>query len=369
MLELGGTKSSIGLLTTIQSLTTLLVQLPGGIISDRLGRKKVIMVSSILSILPPVIYWYSSRWTTLIIGAILASTTSLGMPALNALIADSLPKENRATGFGAYTMSWYLAIVVSIPLGGYMLEQWGVVPGTRLGLLIAAILSVPVVLIRWWGIKETVEIQTENVDVKPRFSITQLKLVSMDIWKLVLVSVLSSFSFQVFWSYVVVYSVEEVGLSMMQWSYVSMIANFFAACIMVPSGLISDRLGRKRLIILSQLAVSSASLGYVLSSGYLGIAGTRLLGSIGEGLGGNVMGSVGGPVWQTLVTEVAPLETRGSILGLMGAVTGLVTTPAPVLGGYLYDVFSPRAPFLLSFIVGFIGCIVFIFWVREPARE
>jgi len=369
VLELGGTKSSIGLLTTIQSLTTLLVQLPGGIISDRLGRKRVIMIASILSIIPPIIYWYSSQWTTLIIGAILASTTSLAMPALNALIADSLPKENRATGFSAYTMSWYLAIVVAIPLGGYLLEHRGVVPGTRLGLLIAAALSIPVVLIRWWGIKETVDIPPENINSKPGFSITQLKMVSTDIWKLVLVSILSSFSFQVFWSYVVVYSVEEVGLSMMQWSYVSMIANFVAACFMVPSGLISDRMGRKRLIILSQLAVSTASLGYVLSSDYLGIAGTRLLGSIGEGLGGNVMGSVGGPVWQTLVTEVAPFETRGSILGLMGTVTGLVTTPAPVLGGYLYDVFSPRAPFLLSFIVGIIGCIIFLFWVREPERE
>jgi MFS family permease len=106
-----------------------------------------------------------------------------------------------------------------------------------------------------------------------------------------------------------------------------------------------------------------------LSTNYYGIAGTRVLGSIGEGLGGNVMGSVGGPVWQTLVTEVAPVETRGSILGLMGTVTGLITTPAPVLGGYLYDVLSPQAPFILSFFVGIIGCFVFFLWVKEPERE
>jgi MFS family permease len=369
VLELGGTKSSIGLLTTVQSLTTLMVQLPGGMISDRFGRKRVIMVSSVLGLLPPLIYWYSSNWTTLIIGAVLASTTSLGMPALNALIADSLPKKNRATGFGAYTMFWYLAIVAAIPIGGYMLEQLGVVPGTRWGLLVAAALTIPIVLIRWRYIEETVDMKPDNPAEPKRLSFSMIKGVSGDIWKLILVSILSSFSFQVFWSYVVVYSVEEVGLSMMQWSYVSMISNFIAACFMVPSGLLSDRVGRKRLIILSQLGVSFASLGYVLSSNYLGIAGTRVLGSRGEGLGGNVMGSIGGPVWQTLVTEVAPVETRGSILGLMGTVTGLITTPAPVLGGYLYDVFSPQAPFMLSFIVGIIGCIIFFFWVKEPKRE
>jgi len=148
-----------------------------------------------------------------------------------------------------------------------------------------------------------------------------------------------------------------------------MISNFVAACFMVPSGLFSDRFGRRKIITLSQLMVSSASLGYVLSSGYLGVAGTRVLGSLGEGLGGNVMGSVGGPVWQTLVTEVAPIETRGSILGLMGTVTGLLTTPAPVLGGYLYDVFSPQMPFLLSFILGILGCIIFLVWVKEPVKR
>ena len=73
ILELGGTKSSIGLLTTIQSLTTLLVQLPGGIISDKLGRKRVILVASVLGFIPPIIYRYSTHWTTLIIGAIFAA--------------------------------------------------------------------------------------------------------------------------------------------------------------------------------------------------------------------------------------------------------------------------------------------------------
>ena len=166
----------------------------------------------------------------------------------------------------------------------------------------------------------------------------------------------------------VVYSVEEIGLSMMQWSYISTIANFAAACFMIPAGFLSDKFGRKRIIVLSQFAVSLSSLGYAVSSGYSGVTATRILGSVGEGLGGNVMGSVGGSVWQALVTGIAPVDSRGSILGLMGTVTGLVTTPAPVLGGYLYERFSPQAPFLLSFILGLVGCFVFLVWVKEPER-
>ncbi len=369
VLELGGTKSTIGLLTTIQSLTTLLVQLPGGVISDRLGRKRVILIASVLGFLPPIIYRYSTHWTMLVPGAIVAALSTIAMPALSALIADSLPQENRATGFGAYSMAWYLAIVVSIPLGGYILDQLGVVKGTQWGLLISVILTLPVVLIRWKYIDETVNLNPNSEQKgKPRFSMAQLKSVPGEIWKLILVAILSSFSFQLFWSYVVVYSVEEIGMSMMQWSYVSTIANFAAACFMIPSGFLSDKVGRKRIIVLSQFAVSLSSLGYAVSSGYSGIAVTRVLGSVGEGLGGNVMGSVGGPVWQALVTGVTPMESRGSILGLMGMITGFVTTPAPVLGGYLYETFTPQAPFLLSFVLGLIGCLVVLVWVKEPER-
>lgn len=369
ILELGGTKSTIGLITTIQSLSTLLVQLPGGIISDKIGRKRVILVASILGFLPPIIYRYSTHWTTLIPGAIAAAFSTIAMPALNALIADSLPKENRATGFGAYSMAWYLSIVVSIPIGGYILDKVGVVTGTQWGLLISIILTLPVVLIRWKYIDETVNLNPENSqNVKPRFSMAQLKDTPKEIWKLIVIAIFSSFGFQVFWSYVVVYSVEEIGLSMLQWSYVSTIANFAAACFMIPAGFISDQIGRKRIIILSQFAVSLSSLGYVVSTGYSGIAATRIIGSVGEGLGGNVMGSMGGPVWQALVTGLAPIDSRGSILGLMGTITGLVTTPAPVIGGYLYEAFSPQAPFLLSFVLGLIGCLLFLVWVKEPER-
>jgi DHA2 family multidrug resistance protein len=228
-------------------------------------------------------------------------------------------------------------------------------------------LTLPVVLVRWRYIEETVNVETvqERKGI-PRFSMAQLMDFPGEIWKLILVAVLSSFSFQLFWSFVVVYSVEEIGLSMMQWSYVSTISNFAAACFMIPSGFISDRVGRKRIIVLSQLGLSLSSVCYAVSSGYPGVIVARLLGSVGEGLGGNIMGSVGGPVWQALVTGIAPVDSRGSILGLMGTITGLVTTPAPVLGGYLYEVFSPQAPFFLSFALALIGCLVFLVWVKEP---
>ena len=80
------------------------------------------------------------------------------------------------------------------------------------------------------------------------------------------------------------------------------------------------------------------------------------------------MGATGSPVWQALVTETAPAETRGSVLALMGTLIGLLTVPAPILSGYLYENASPRLPFIASFISVILGWLVFSLWARESGR-
>ena len=371
VIELGGSKTILGVLTTLQSLSMLLTQLPGGVLSDRLGRKRIILAASLIGFLPPLIFRLSTHWTMLIPGILASALSSIAAPAQSALIADSLPRESRATGFSAYTMAWYLSVVVSYPIGGYIMESLGVVPGTHVGLVFAFLATIPIVLIRWSYIEETIkQSPSEATGGRPVIlpALTQIRALPSEVWKLIVVATLSSFGFQIFWSFLVVYCVEELGLSMIQWSLLSVVGNLAAACFMVPSGFLSDKVGRRRIIILSQLSVSLASLGYFLSPGFVGVAVSRFIGGVGEGLGGNVMGSVGGPVWQALVTDVAPLEVRGGVLGLMGTVSGFLSMPAPVFGGFLYENVSPQIVFLASFILGVLGCLIFSLWVREPVE-
>jgi MFS family permease len=368
ILELGGTTSILGALSTLQAGSMLLLQLPGGLLADRYGRRKIILASSVAGLLPPLIFRLSTHWTMLIPGIIASSLSSLAIPARNALISESLPPENRATGFGAYSMVTYLFIVVSYPFGGYILDLLGVVSGVHLGLVLSFIAVVPSVLIQWRYLTETLNQDLDERGIEPGkgWGLSQLKETPPGIWLLILVAILSSFSFQLFWSFVVIYCTQTLGLSKMQWSLASIAANLIAAAFMVPSGFLSDRGRRKPYILLSQFLVSSASLGYVVSTGFPSIVLTRVVGGVGEGLGGNVMGAGSGAVWQALVTDVAPSHLRGSILGLVGTVTGLLSTPAPLVGGYLYENISPESPFFASFILGMLGLVIFTLFVKEP---
>jgi len=371
ILELGGSKSIVGALATLQSFSNLALLLPGGVLADRFGRKRVILASSIFSFFSPLLLLFSTTWIGLIPGIIASSFSALATPAQSSLIAESLPPEKRATAFGVYTMSWYMFIVVAYPFGGYVMDSLGVVPGTHIGLILSFLVMVPVLLIQWRIIRETWtpdQSATEREALRLKVALTKLRATPPELWILLAVAIFSCFGFQLFWSFVVVFCVEVLGISMMQWSIVSIVGNLVAACFMIPIGFLSDRAKRKPYIILSQVLVSAASLGYVLSTGFLGIALTRAVGGVGEGLGGNVFSSVGGPVWQALVTEVAPMDIRGSTLGLMGTITGFISTPAPWIGGYIYENISPQSPFYLSFVLGILGVTLFTFLIKEQKR-
>jgi len=78
---------------------------------------------------------------------------------------------------------------------------------------------------------------------------------------------------------------------------------------------------------------------------------------------------MGGPAWQALVADLAPSRMRARIMGLMGTITGLSSLPSPILGGYLYDDYSPQVAFLVAFALGIIGATIFAIFVKEPKKR
>ena len=87
ILELGATKELLGILLMLETLGQIIFQLTGGILADRIGRRRIIVYSSFFRIASPILFLFSTHWTHLAPGMILNSAAMLGMPAINALIA------------------------------------------------------------------------------------------------------------------------------------------------------------------------------------------------------------------------------------------------------------------------------------------
>ena len=99
ILELGASKEILGMLMMMQSATLLLFQVPGGVIADRFGRRKIIIYGSFIRCIPPIIYILADHWSLLIPGILIDSLSTLDIPAYNAIIIESLPwrRERPAT--------------------------------------------------------------------------------------------------------------------------------------------------------------------------------------------------------------------------------------------------------------------------------
>jgi MFS family permease len=371
IVELGGTKEQLGLLLMLETISGIIFQLPGGILADRLGRKKLLIVSSGIRMLSPLVFLYSAGWIHTAPGFILSSAGMLGMPAMNALIAESIPPENRGSGIAMYRTVTSMPMIVTSLMGGVIMDYFGVIQGCRYILIASAAVSLFSIFIRWRYIEETLEpTGTRKSPDGPKKGVIQgLASMPRDVWVLTGVAAISAFAMRLMMSFMVVYSIEEVGLTTTQWGLIGTGASIITTLLTTPSGMMGDRIGRKPIIATSRVLASFSNVGYTFSQGFWHIAAVRGIGATANGLGGAMWGPMGGPVWQALVADLTPPEERARMMGLMGTISSLASTPASWAGGYMYDNISPALPFRVSFVIDMIGTALFIALYKEKKRQ
>lgn len=134
-------------------------------------------------------------------------------------------------------------------------------------------------------------------------------------------------------------------------------------------GQLSDRFGRRPIILVSLLASSLSHLGFAFAESYEGLFIFRLLAGVG---GGNL------PVAMAYIADVTDEKNRSKGMGLIGAAFGLGFILGPALGGVLGDVgyqFGARPPFAGSFpavvasLICFLNMIGAWFYLPETLTE
>ena len=370
ILELGASKELLGLLLMIETLAQVVFQLPGGILADRLGRRKLIILGSLFRIVSPLLYLFSTTWIHIAPALALSSAAMLSLPATNAMIAESLPVEKRGAGFAAYRTVTWMPMIITSSIGGVFMDYYGVVQGVRICLYIAFGLSLVSTVLRWRFIEETytqldIPGSPDNPSAVTSISIN-LKEVPREIWVMLIVAALSGFSMRVVWSFMVVYAVEIVGLTKTQWGLLGTMVSVVTTLLTYPGGILADRIGKKPCIIISRIFSPFSTIGFIFSRNFWHMAVVRVFGGLAQGFGGVVWGPMGGPVWQALVADLTPARSRGRMMGLIGSITGIVSTPSSWIGGYLSDNISPALPFQISFILDVIATAIFVIFLREP---
>ena len=361
----------VGMLAAIQNTSQILFQLPGGILADRIGRKKVIVFGTALRTIAPLLMFFAKSWQMVVPGLILNSMSSLYGPAFNAIISESLPKERRGSAFGAYRMFTSVPQIFMPVVSGYYFDMFGLGRAVRYGLLMFTGAMIVVTIVRAIVIKETLEDSGTGK--------TGSAFMSKDLWKtfrsqpriiyaMLGVAVVGGFAMRMTWTFLTPYAINVAGLTMTQYGMLQSIAMGISVPLYLISGMIADRFGRVPLILLARGLGPFDSLSLYLFKDYNQLLMAYGVIGVAGGLGGGRLrggGYMGGPAWQALIADVVPSKDRAKIMGLMGTISGVVGLPGSLIGGYMYER-DPDMLLLVGSILEALSIPIILLFVREP---
>jgi MFS family permease len=345
--ELGASIGQIGLFYTLSQIIPLLLQILGGWVSDTLGRLRAIAIGSVVGIFVYVPLLLAQRWEwVLVASALSAITRSLIGPSFDAYIAEQSAPENRARLFGITQTLFGVVSVVGPLAGGYMVE----VMGFKGMLLVAAIMYITATIIRVVMARQVTK-QSQSAAASLTFAGLKANLGSilglilaggLFTWLLITDGVRDIF-FNMSMTFLSVYMQDYAMLTIGQIGLMNSIFGVAMIVVMLPAGWLSDKVGERVNITISFFLIA-ISIGMIAAVPEASPAWVYGLGWVIAGLGVGLAT----PAYQSLISKAVPQRLRGVAFGLFSTSLGLVSLPAPMIGGFLWENVSPQFPFYLT---------------------
>jgi MFS family permease len=367
--ELGAGIAQIGLFYTLSQVIPLLLQILGGWVSDSLGRLRAIAIGSTVGLLVYVPLILADRWEWVLLASALGAVTrSLIGPSFDAFIADKSAPENRARLYGITQTLFGVVAVIGPVTGGFLVEAFsfkGMLAVAAVLYSIATVLRIGMARAAARG-KEANPAPLTLQGLKANLgSMVGLILAGgLFTWILITDGVRDIF-FNMSFSFLSVYMQEIALLTISQIGIMSSIFGVSMMAVMIPAGWLADRVGERINIAVSFLFLA-VSIGMIATLPPASPPWTYGLGWVIAGIGVGLAT----PAYQSLISKAVPQNRRGVAFGLLSTSLGLVSLPAPLIGGYLWENVSPQFPFMLTALASLLAIIpVWLKFKVDPAVE
>jgi len=370
--DLGLSIMQIGLLSAIRSSQQFLLQLPGGMLADRIGRKKVLLLVALVRVFTPLVFWFSTTWEGILFASLLVGFESISGPAFQAIVAESLPREQMGSGYGIYNTIQRIPSISTALIGGILMDAMGIREGTRICFIGASIVALIVFFARYYFIKETLVYQPRREMNVVRDVSEVLPLIKGTLRGMLVASIITQFAANLTSAYVVIYAVDIIGLTKTEWGIITTIMNTLSLITAIPGGMISDRFDKRKLLAFSRAIEPVTNIGYITLRNIWQIIAVRVIAGAAMGVSGaNVEGMLGGPAWSSLMADLVSPSNRGRVSGLMGTFSGLAAFCAPYLGAFAWESQSigPDLSLMMSSVIGVSSSFVIWFLVEDPRFE
>ncbi|MCD6451274.1 MAG: MFS transporter [Acidobacteria bacterium] len=348
----------IGLIEGIAEATASLLKTLSGWLSDRIHRKKIfVFYGYLVSALTKPLFYFVTFWQQVLFLRFFDRVgKGVRTSPRDALISDLAKRRVRGKSFGFHRAMDTAGAIVGSLLAFSLMSL--LASNYRLIFLIAAIpafIAISLIPLIEEKKKEKPKGEEKEGEVKLAFSSLERGL------KLFIV-VSFIFSLGHFSNAFLILRAQTAGISPKIIPLVYLLFNLVYALISIPAGILSDRIGRKKLIIFGYFFFALIFVGFAFARSPLSIvllfAGYGIYYGVAEG------------VQRAFVGDISRHEVRGTAYGLYHTAVGIALFPANVIAGFLWKLFSPTATFLYGALMATVAGILFIFVIKEaPAGE
>lgn len=368
VLELGGTPFIIGFIEFVSFLTLASVQFPGGYLADKHGRRNLIVTFTFAIAFANLFCALAPSWHFILLGLVLQNIFLIYQPALQAIIADSIPSEKRGVGFSTIMLVNNAAAVFSPVVAGFLYVQYGLVAGMRIAYLMIVVLYLIAAVVRI-RLTETLKVHSDNFSLN-RAVREYPKAVKegLSVWRklprsmffLFLTNTVSSFIFAMCIPYQVVYATKILGIEKFNWALIMMWYSASMILLALPSGKLADKIGRKRPAVASWVLLGLFPLLFLAGGFYTLFVAYLFFGA---------SNALFAAAYQALEADFVPRELRGKEVGCSQFVTYVLMSIGGLAGGFFYESISPALPFVFAFAVTIPCTAITLLLVHEPRQK
>lgn len=358
--ELGVSDFGIGLVIAIFSLMQFIFNPVLGRISDRIGRRPVIIVSLSFTAVSYIIFSFADSFALLLFSRLLAGLGGSNIGVAQAYIADITEKSERSKGMGLIGAAFGLGFVFGPMMGGMLSDFGYAVVGFS-----AAGFSTMALIFSFFFLPES--LKEKNTDKKLNLRIFDFPYMVKTL-KLPLVGLLIVIFFIIVFSMANIYGTFAIlgykvyGFTDKENGYLFSVLGLIGA--IVQGGLIRrlSQVVKEKTLVIVGIILMMFGLGLLPFGGnFLGIA--IIAGMLAVGTG------ILQPTILSMVSKYSPADQQGAILGLNQSVASLARVLGPLWGGFSFEYMGYSAPFITGGIFTFFTLIIVIISLKSNKLE
>lgn len=342
--------STVGILFAVFSVTGMAGSALGGALADRMGRRTVIIASLILSSLSALGMGFAPSMSVFVIVVVVVGTlSSIGGPAHEAVVADLLPPEKRAEGYGIIRVIFNLAVIIAPPIAGLLIAH------SYLTLFIVdaviSLISAAIVILALPETKPQAHAHAKPETMKQTFAGYGRVFRDVPFVAFIGVTIMMTLVYMNMNSTLGVYLRDQHSLPELNYGA---LLSINALIVVALQFWVTRRLERFKPMLMMAVgsllyAIGFAMYGFV--TGFALFVTAMVIITVGE--------MVVAPFQQSIVAGFAPEQMRGRYMAVSGLSWSIAFTVGPYFAGLILDSANPNMLWMLCGLIGLLATLGF----------